>query len=166
MEIWGWAGRPCLWRYFFDVLLRSSSGGAAATAEPEAGRSLSSAGRGWLLSYGLVAFAGGLCCTRPGAWPGITSALDGEIGHVSDFLVDEGTWTVRYLVIDTSNWIGGRSVLISVVSSPRSIPREEDSRKPTARSSTARSTWRTSTSKKRCRRSGSCKPNAAECRRW
>ncbi len=40
-------------------------------------------------------------------------ALDGEIGHVSDFLVDEGTWTVRYLVIDTSNWIGGRSVLIS-----------------------------------------------------
>jgi len=40
-------------------------------------------------------------------------ALDGEIGHVSDFLVDEGTWTVRYLVIDTSNWIGGRSVLLS-----------------------------------------------------
>jgi hypothetical protein len=40
-------------------------------------------------------------------------ALDGEIGHVSDFLVDEGAWTVRYLVIDTSNWIGGRSVLIS-----------------------------------------------------
>jgi hypothetical protein len=40
-------------------------------------------------------------------------ALDGEIGHVSDFLVDEGTWAVRYLVIDTSNWIGGRSVLIS-----------------------------------------------------
>jgi hypothetical protein len=40
-------------------------------------------------------------------------ALDGEVGHVEDFLVDEGTWTVRYLVIDTSNWIGGRSVLIS-----------------------------------------------------
>ena len=40
-------------------------------------------------------------------------ALDGEIGHVDDFLVDEGTWSVRYLVIDTSNWIGGRSVLIS-----------------------------------------------------
>jgi len=40
-------------------------------------------------------------------------ALDGEVGHVDDFLVDEGTWTVRYLVIDTSNWIGGRSVLIS-----------------------------------------------------
>ena len=37
---------------------------------------------------------------------------DGEIGHVDDFLVDEG-WTVRYLVVDTSNWIGGKSVLIS-----------------------------------------------------
>jgi hypothetical protein len=41
-------------------------------------------------------------------------ADDGEVGHVDDFLVDEGTWTVRYLVVDTSNWIGGRSVLISV----------------------------------------------------
>lgn len=40
-------------------------------------------------------------------------ADDGGIGHVDDFLVDERTWTVRYLVVDTSNWIGGRSVLIS-----------------------------------------------------
>jgi hypothetical protein len=40
-------------------------------------------------------------------------ATDGGIGHVDDFLVDEGTWTVRYLVVDTSNWIGGKSVLIS-----------------------------------------------------
>jgi hypothetical protein len=39
-------------------------------------------------------------------------ASDGEIGHVDDFLVDEN-WDVRYLVIDTSNWIGGKSVLIS-----------------------------------------------------
>jgi hypothetical protein len=40
-------------------------------------------------------------------------AEDGGIGHVDDFLVDEATWTVRYLVVDTSNWIGGRSVLVS-----------------------------------------------------
>ena len=40
-------------------------------------------------------------------------ATNGSIGHVSDFLVDEGTWVVRYLVVDTSNWIGGKSVLIS-----------------------------------------------------
>jgi hypothetical protein len=40
-------------------------------------------------------------------------ATDGEIGHVDDFLVDEATWAVRYLVVDTSNWIGGKSVLIA-----------------------------------------------------
>jgi hypothetical protein len=40
-------------------------------------------------------------------------ATDGEIGHVDEFLVDSVTWTVRYLVVDTSNWIGGKSVLIS-----------------------------------------------------
>jgi sporulation protein YlmC with PRC-barrel domain len=38
---------------------------------------------------------------------------DGEVGHVDDFLLDEATWVVRYLVVDTSNWIGGRSVLVS-----------------------------------------------------
>jgi hypothetical protein len=46
-------------------------------------------------------------------------ANDGEIGHVDDFLFDERTWTIRYLVVDTSNWIGGRSVLISVASLER-----------------------------------------------
>lgn len=40
-------------------------------------------------------------------------AADGEIGHVDDFLFDERDWTVRYLVVDTSNWIGGRAVLIA-----------------------------------------------------
>jgi hypothetical protein len=39
-------------------------------------------------------------------------ATDGGIGHVDDFLVDE-TWAVRYLVVDISNWPGGKSVLIS-----------------------------------------------------
>ena len=39
-------------------------------------------------------------------------ASDGEIGHVDDFLVDEA-WSVRYLIVDTSNWIGGKRVLIS-----------------------------------------------------
>jgi hypothetical protein len=38
-------------------------------------------------------------------------ATDGGIGHVDDFLVDQ-TWNVRYLVVDTSNWIGGDSVLV------------------------------------------------------
>jgi sporulation protein YlmC with PRC-barrel domain len=40
-------------------------------------------------------------------------ATDGQIGHVDDFLIDDGGRTVQYLVVDTSNWIGGRSVLIA-----------------------------------------------------
>ena len=39
-------------------------------------------------------------------------ASDGEIGHVDDFLVDP-SWKVAYLVVDTSNWVGGKSVLVS-----------------------------------------------------
>ena len=41
------------------------------------------------------------------------AATDGEIGHVDDFLIEEATWSLRYLVVDTSNWIGGRSVVIA-----------------------------------------------------
>jgi len=40
-------------------------------------------------------------------------ATDGEIGHVSGFLVDDETWAVRYLVIDTSNWWVGHKVLVA-----------------------------------------------------
>jgi sporulation protein YlmC with PRC-barrel domain len=38
---------------------------------------------------------------------------DGEIGHVEDFVIDDETWTIRYLVIDTKNWLPGKKVLIS-----------------------------------------------------
>jgi hypothetical protein len=40
-------------------------------------------------------------------------ATDGDIGHVSGFLVDDDTWAIRYLVIDTSNWWVGHKVLIA-----------------------------------------------------
>jgi len=40
-------------------------------------------------------------------------AVDGAIGHVEDFLVDEKTWAIRYLIIDTKNWLPGKRVLIS-----------------------------------------------------
>jgi len=40
-------------------------------------------------------------------------ALDGDIGHVQGMLVDEDTWALRYLVVDTTNWWGGHQVLIS-----------------------------------------------------
>ena len=38
---------------------------------------------------------------------------DGEIGHVDDFVIDDATWTIRYLVIDTRNWWPGKKVLVS-----------------------------------------------------
>jgi sporulation protein YlmC with PRC-barrel domain len=47
------------------------------------------------------------------------AAIDGEIGHVDDFLLDERGGTVQYLVVDTSNWIGGRSVLIAAAAIAR-----------------------------------------------
>jgi len=40
-------------------------------------------------------------------------ALDGEIGHVEDFIIDDATWAIRYLVIDTQNWLPGKKILIS-----------------------------------------------------
>jgi hypothetical protein len=40
-------------------------------------------------------------------------ANDGEIGHLENALVDDGTWTIRYLIVDTSNWWVGKHVLLS-----------------------------------------------------
>ncbi len=41
------------------------------------------------------------------------AAKGGNFGHVEDFLVDDNTWALQYLVIDTRNWIPGRRVLFS-----------------------------------------------------
>lgn len=38
---------------------------------------------------------------------------DGDIGHVEDFLVDDGDWAIRYVVVDTRNWLPGKHVLVS-----------------------------------------------------
>ena len=40
-------------------------------------------------------------------------ASDGDIGHVQGMLVDDKTWALRYLIVDTSNWWGGHLVLIA-----------------------------------------------------
>ncbi|MGA7827645.1 MAG: PRC-barrel domain-containing protein [Geobacteraceae bacterium] len=40
-------------------------------------------------------------------------AMDGEIGHVEDFMIDDETWAIRYLIIDTQNWWPGKKVLVS-----------------------------------------------------
>ncbi|HEY8550069.1 MAG TPA: PRC-barrel domain-containing protein [Vicinamibacterales bacterium] len=92
-ELWGWAGRP-------DPLAPMPP--PAPPPPPET-------------------------ATPPAGEPEIRTALvsanetrgyhiqarDGSIGHVDDFLLDDGPWTVRYLQLDTSNWLGGRRVLIT-----------------------------------------------------
>jgi sporulation protein YlmC with PRC-barrel domain len=40
-------------------------------------------------------------------------ATDGDIGHVAGFVVDDQTWAIRYLIVDTSNWWLGNKVLIA-----------------------------------------------------
>ena len=60
-------------------------------------------------------------------------ASDGEIGHVDDFLIGEDSWRIRYLLVDTSNWIGGKSVLVGTdivetVDRARGVLRVSDSR--------------------------------------
>jgi hypothetical protein len=40
-------------------------------------------------------------------------AVDGMIGHVDDFLIDDRAWEIRYLVVDTRNWWPGKKVLIA-----------------------------------------------------
>lgn len=40
------------------------------------------------------------------------SADDGEIGHISDLLIDEDSWAIRYLIVGTSNWWFGKTVLL------------------------------------------------------
>ena len=39
-------------------------------------------------------------------------ATDGEIGHVQDFIVDDETWAIRYVVVNTQNWLPGKKVLV------------------------------------------------------
>ncbi len=40
-------------------------------------------------------------------------ASDGELGHVEDFIVEEGSWIIRYMVVDTRNWWPGKKVITS-----------------------------------------------------
>ncbi|MGC1331134.1 PRC-barrel domain-containing protein [Pseudomonas sp.] len=40
-------------------------------------------------------------------------ATDGEIGHVDSLLINDASWAVQYLVVNTSNWWVGHKVLIA-----------------------------------------------------
>jgi hypothetical protein len=39
-------------------------------------------------------------------------AVDGDIGKVHELYFDDFAWMVRYLVVDTGNWLAGRKVLL------------------------------------------------------
>jgi hypothetical protein len=39
-------------------------------------------------------------------------ASDGQIGSVSDFLFEDTSWKVRWLVVDTGTWLSGHKVLL------------------------------------------------------
>ena len=47
-------------------------------------------------------------------------ATDGQLGTVSDFLFEDDSWIVRWLVVDTGDWLPGRKVLLplSVLGKP------------------------------------------------
>jgi len=40
-------------------------------------------------------------------------ATDGGIGHAEDFIADADGWHIRFLTIDTKNWLPGQRVVIS-----------------------------------------------------
>ena len=36
-----------------------------------------------------------------------------DIGQVEDFIIDDETWEIRYLVVDTRNWWPGKKGLVA-----------------------------------------------------
>jgi uncharacterized protein YrrD len=40
-------------------------------------------------------------------------ARDGEIGNVQDFIIDDKTFTIRYLVVEAGSWFSDKKVLVS-----------------------------------------------------
>ena len=42
-------------------------------------------------------------------------AVDGEVGHIENLVIDDADWSVHYLVVDTRNWWIGKRVLISPI---------------------------------------------------
>jgi sporulation protein YlmC with PRC-barrel domain len=39
--------------------------------------------------------------------------VDGAIGRVSDFMVDDKSWAIRELIVETGHWYSGKEILIS-----------------------------------------------------
>ena len=41
-------------------------------------------------------------------------ALDGEVGVIANFIIDDADWTIRYLVVDIKKILPGRKVLLAL----------------------------------------------------
>jgi hypothetical protein len=41
------------------------------------------------------------------------TANDGDIGKIEDFVIDDETWAIRYLIVATTHWWLGKKVLVS-----------------------------------------------------
>jgi hypothetical protein len=39
-------------------------------------------------------------------------AADGDVGHIADVIVSDEDWAIRYLVVDTRDWLPGKHVLV------------------------------------------------------
>ena len=80
----------------------------------------------------------------------VIEGTDGSIGQINDLYFDDKAWAIRFIVVETGAWLGGRKVLISPVATgepdwgrrmlPVSVTREQvrrspdvDSRKPVSR---------------------------------
>lgn len=57
------------------------------------------------------------------------SAFDGDIGAVDQVYFDDHAWGVRYLVVETGNWLNDRRVLISVRYRPSTFSSADDRNK-------------------------------------
>ena len=39
---------------------------------------------------------------------------DDEVGHITDFLVNDETWTISHMVVETGHWYSGKEIVIAV----------------------------------------------------
>jgi uncharacterized protein YrrD len=53
-------------------------------------------------------------------------ATDGRIGTIDDILFDDSSWLVRWLVVDTGNWLSGRKVLLPASVLGHIDPKKQD----------------------------------------
>ncbi len=43
----------------------------------------------------------------------IIEAPDGDVGHVDDFLIEDRSWEIRYMIADTRPWQPGKKVIVA-----------------------------------------------------